>query len=148
MKKIILLLIAIIPMAINAQMKVSDSEKPELIGEYKLLGKLYARIEKTGDKCSFEYRDNKFTQTDNYKYFYFKYSDIDILYNLFSNFEGVEKGQEKTVDLDNGDRLYFKYEKTLGKMYAEVIHIDKAGVGGAVRWLNEKQLKKLFGKDK
>lgn len=131
----------------TAQMKVSETTKPETIGEYKLFGQSYAEISKINETCAFTYRDEKFTRLDSYKTFYFTYEDLDLLYGMFTNFEGIEKDAEKKVELEDGGRLYFTYKKMLGKMYADVVHIDKAGIAGKIRYLTEKQLKKLFGKE-
>lgn len=148
MKKIIIaLLIGSISLISNAQIKVTENTKPEKIGEYKQMGTLYVSIEKSGTTCTLTYRDDKFTMSDEYKSFDFPYSDLDTMYSLFTNFEGIEKGTEKTVSLEDGGKVYFKYEKMMGKMYAEVIHVDKALVGGKLRWMTEKQIKKLFGKN-
>lgn len=129
-----------------AQMKVIEGSASQKIGEYKLFGVTYAEITKDGEVCTFTYRDDKFAQTDNYKSFTFNYSDIDTLYNLFTNFEGVQKGSEKIAEVLDKGKVYFTYGKTFGKWYAEVIHVDKALVGGKIRWMNENQLKNLFGR--
>ncbi|MFY0483233.1 hypothetical protein ACI6PS_11565 [Flavobacterium sp. PLA-1-15] len=148
MKKIIIALSLFVCAVSHSQMKVSETEKLNLVGEYKLLGKSYAKIQSKDSLYIFTYRDEKFTTVDNYKSFVFRGSDKDALLNMFINFEGIEKGTEKTVDLEDGDKLFFTYKKTLGKMYAEVIHLSKSGVAGAIRWLTEKQAKNVFGKNK
>ena len=148
MKKFLLTcLIMTFTLTVSAQMKVSDTPKSDIVGEFKQLGTSYAEITKSGNLCTFLYRDDKFEQIDNYKLFTFSAGDLDTLYKLFTDFEGIEKNAEKTVDLENGSKLIFTYKKTLGKMYAEVIHIDKASVAGKVRYMTEKQLKNLFGKE-
>ena len=89
----------------------------------------------------------KFTEIDSRKSFIFKTEDLDTLYKLYTDFEGIEKDSRKTVDLEDGSQLVFTYKKMMGKMYAELIHIDKYSVAGRVRYMTEKQLKKLFGKE-
>jgi hypothetical protein len=150
MRNIITIIALIITSASFAQMKVTDNKKTEyeLIGEYKLLGTSYAKIEKDGELCKFTYRDEKFTTMDNYKHFYFRYSDLDTLYGLLTNFDGIEKGSSKTVELEDGGDLTIRYEKMMGQMYVKVAHYDKAEVSGSIRDLTSKQFKKLFGKDK
>ena len=147
MKKIITLLTLFIATASFAQLKVTDvKDTGVLIGEFKQMGKSYAKLQKESGLCILTYRDEKFEAIDNYKLFIFKEADLDAVYNLFANFEGIEKGQQKKVELENGHVLDITYGKTLGKMYAEVYHTDKAGIMGKMRWMNEKQLKQLFGK--
>ena len=133
-------------LTVSAQMKVSDTPKTDKVGEYKQLGKSYAEITKSGNTCTFIYRDDEFSTIDTYRSFTFSYSDLDTLYKMFTDFEGIEKDTEKMVDLEDGGRLYFRYKKTLGKMYADVIHINSATVSGKIRYMTEKQLKELFGK--
>ncbi len=147
MKKILIACLMTLSLTATAQMKVSDTPKADKIGEYKLLGTTYAEINKTNNTCEFTYKDEKFIKIDSYKSFYFSYNDLDTLYDMFTNFEGIEKNAEKMVELEDGGRLYFTYKKQFGKMFADVIHIDKAEVGGKIRYMTEKQLKQLFGKE-
>ena len=146
MKKLFTIAVMLFTVASFAQLKVSKSEKNEPIGEYKLLGKPYVQLFKEGDYAVFMYRDEKFTQIDEYKHFMIKYSDLDALYDLFTNFTDVKKGDVKEVELEDGEKLYFKYGKTLGKWHANVTHRSRAGVEGEMRFLTEKQLKEVFGK--
>lgn len=146
MKKIITIITLFVAVSSFAQLKVSNVEESELIGEYKLLGKSYAKITKGDKYCFLTYRDEKFETIDSYKTFTFRYEDLDALYDLFTNFEGVKKGDEKRVDLENGDFLNFMYKKTLGQMHITIFHTDKAGVIGMMRTLTPKQTKSLFGK--
>jgi len=111
------------------------------------MGKSYEKISKMDNVYIFAYRDEKFNTTDNYKKFAFRESDLETLYSLFSDFTDKKKGDSKTVTLETGDTLVFNYNKMLGSMYAEVYHTDEAGVTGKLRWLNQKQLKVLFGKN-
>lgn len=115
MKKLFALVLMLTATISFAQLKVSTVEKTKPIGEYKLLGKAYVQLFKEGDYAVFMYRDEKFTQIDEYKHFLIKYSDLDALYDLFTNFDGVENGQVKEVEIEDGAKLYFKYGKTLGK---------------------------------
>lgn len=147
MKKIILSGLLLVSLSAISQIKVEDTEKTEIIGEYKLLGTSYERISKLDGLYFLTYRDEKFTTVDNYKHFYFRESDLDTLYSLFSDFKDKKKGDSKTVTLEGGDTLIFNYNKMLGSMYAEVYHTDKNGTTGKLRWLNQKQLKQLFGKN-
>jgi len=146
MKKIIIACFLTLSLTAFGQIKISDTGKEEIIGEFKTLGKSYAEISKAGTIYFFKYRDEKFVQLDEYKMFHFDEKDSDAIYILFTDFSKVEKGDSKTVDLENGDKLIFDYKKMLGSMYAEVTHISKAGVVGKIRYLTEKQVKKLFGK--
>lgn len=150
MKKIITIITLIITTASFAQMKVTnkkDEPKPELIGEYKILSKSQAKLEKKGDVYIFTYRDQLFTTRDEYKHFLFRSSDFDAFYDLLTNFEGIEKGEEKTVDLEDGGKLSIEYKKLLGQMYVRIVHVDEAAVGGAVIDLEPKKVNKIFGKD-
>lgn len=146
MKKIITIITLFIAVSSFAQLKVSNVEEMEVIGEYKLLGKSYAKISKGNKLCFLTYRDEKFESIDNYKTFAFRYEDLDALYDLFTNFEGIEKGDEKKVELEDGDVLNIRYKKSLGIMYFTVFHTDRAGVIGMMRSLTPKQIKGLFGK--
>jgi hypothetical protein len=146
MKKTMIMFLMALSFSAVAQMKVSDTPKSEKIVEYKTMGTSFAEISKIGNTYAFTYRDAKFTKVDSYKTFYFSVNDIDVLYGMFTNFEGIEKNTEKTVELEDGSKLFFTYKKMLGTMYADVIHIDKAGVGGKINYMNERQLRKLFGK--
>lgn len=149
MKKILIACLMTFTLTASAQMNVSDTTKPESeqVGEFKQLGVSYATITKAGGSCVFSYRDDKFTEIDSRKSFIFKTEDLDTLYKLYTDFEGIEKDTRKTVDLEDGSQLVFTYKKMMGKMYAELIHIDKYSVAGRVRYMTEKQLKKLFGKE-
>lgn len=149
MKKVITIIALIITTASFAQMTVSDYKKTEYepIGEYKLLGTLYVKIEKLGNVCRFEYKDESYQTRDVYNSFTFRYSDLDTLYGLLTNFEGVEKGSEKKVALEDGGTLIIEYGKTFGKMHAKIFHMSPSGTGAAVRYLTPKQLAKLFGKE-
>lgn len=128
----------------SAQMVVKDL-KPEVIGEFKQLGTLYAEIKCEGDECTFTYKDDQFKHITSYKSFKFNKEDMDVLYALFTNFEGVKPGDEKEVNTLDGARLQFVYSKALGKMYVEVYHL-RSGTAGKLRWMTEKQARKLFGK--
>lgn len=147
MKRIIFLALVFASLSVTSQIKVEDTEKFVVIGEYKLLGTSYEKLSKLDNVYVLTYRDEKFATMDNYKSFAFKESDLDILYALFSDFTDKKKGDSKKVTLETGDTLVFNYNKMLGSMYAEVYHTDKAGVTGKLRWLNQKQLKVLFGKN-
>ena len=149
MKKIITIITLIITTASFAQMKVTDNKdepKPELIGEYKILSTSQAKLEKLGDVCIFTYRDQKFTTRDEYKHFLFRSSDLETFYGLLTNFEGIEKGEKKTIELEDGGKLYIEYKKLMGQMYVSIIHIDNADVTGSVVDLEPKRVKKIFGK--
>ena len=146
MKKFTLLLTLFITSFSFSQMKVSNTDKGEQIGVFKSMGITYAELTKYDNLAMFTYRDEKFSKIDDYKTFSFSYSDLDSLYELFANFDNVKKGDSKTVDLDNGDRLVFEYKKTLGKMYAQVFHHDKNDVTGLIRYMTNKQIDKLFNK--
>mgnify|MGYP006178404877 CR=1 FL=1 len=147
MKTLTTFILFFITLSSFAQLKVTETKKEEVVGEYNLLGTSYAKIAKDGEYCFFTYRDEKFAQIDNYKSFYFKITDLDSLYDLLTNFTNIEKGSKKTVELENGDKLDIEYKKTMGTMFAEVYHISKSGVIGKLRYLTPKQLKKLFGKE-
>jgi hypothetical protein len=53
----------------------------------------------------------------------FKESDLDALYELITSYEGVEKGDTKSVQLEAGSELYIYYDKMLGKIYPVISHI-------------------------
>jgi hypothetical protein len=148
MKKLFTIAVMLFTMASFAQLKVTESKpgSEQVIGEYKLLGKMYAKLSKEGEYAVMLYRDEKFTQIDEYKHFIFKYADLDALYGLFTNFEGVEKGTTKEVEIEDGHKLIFTYGKTMGQMHAKVTHRSPAGTEGELRYLTPKQLKALFGK--
>ena len=143
MKSIILFLL--FPILAFSQIKIEDSNQ-EIIGEYKLLGTMYAKIVKQDNVCVFVYRDEKFTRFDSYKAFAFNQNDLDAIYSLFTDFSKIEKGSKKVVQLENGDKLLFEYKSMFGKIYADVTHQDTFGVLGKVRYLTNSQLKNLFGK--
>lgn len=146
MKKLFALVLMLTATISFAQLKVTDAKNTSVqVGEFKQLGKVYATLDKEDGHCFLTYRDDNFSTMDQYRTFTFKESDLDALYELFGKFDGIEKGTEKRVELELGHVLNITYGKTLGKMYAEV-HTDRAGVTGKMRWMNEKQLKQLFGK--
>lgn len=147
MKKILIACLMTLSLTTTAQIKISDTPKADRIGEFKQLGESYVEINKMNNTCQFTYKDVKFIKVDSYKTFYFSYEDLDTLYMMFTNFEGIEKNTEKMVELEDGGKLYFTYKKQLGQMFADVVHIDNAGVTGKIRYMTEKQLKKLFGKE-
>ncbi len=138
--------VVLLQSSVYSQITVSDAPKEEVVGEYNLLGTKYYKISKLNGICTFIYRDEKFTKIDTYKSFLFRETDLDALYALFTDFASVKVGDEKSVVLEDGGKLIFKYKKTMGKMYAEVYHVDKAGVLGELRFLTPAQFKKLFGK--
>ncbi|GGB73108.1 hypothetical protein GCM10007424_11330 [Flavobacterium suaedae] len=151
MKKIITIIALFFAVSSSfAQLKVTEFKKAdvELIGKITPMGQMTVKLEKEGDKCIFTYRDAKFDKIDNYKSFEFNASDLDALYELFTNFEGVEKGDQKAISLGDGERLNLVYDKMLGKMYFTIYHTNAAGVEGQVQYLTPKQFKKLFGKKK
>lgn len=147
MKKLFALVLMMTATISFAQLKVTDAKNTSVqVGEFKQLGKVYATLVKEDGFCFLTYRDDNFSTIDHYKTFTFKESDLDALYELFGKFDGIEKGTEKRVELELGHVLNITYGKMLGKMYAEVNHTDRAGVTGKMRWMNDKQLKQLFGK--
>lgn len=148
MKKLFALVFMFTATISFAQLKVSEvkDDPSQKIGEFKQLGKVYATLSREAGHCFLTYRDDNFATIDNYKTFTFKESDLDALYELFGKFDGIEKGTEKRVELELGHVLNITYGKMLGKMYAEINHTDRAGVTGKMRWMNDKQLKQLFGK--
>lgn len=150
MRKIITIITLFFAVTSFAQLKVTEFKKAdiELIGKIAPMGQMTVKLEKEGDKCIFTYRDAKFNKIDNYKSFKFNASDLDALYELFTSFEGVEKGDQKAIDLGNGERLNLVYGKTLGKMHVTIYHTNAAGVEGQVQYLSSKQYRKLFGKKK
>lgn len=148
MKKLFTLLTLFVATATFAQLKVTENKKADevVIGEYKLLGKMYAKITKEGEYCVFQYRDEQYKQIDEYKFFIFKHSDLDALYDLFANYENVKKGDQKQVELEDGVSLSIYYDKMFGAMMPLVTHRSKSGVEGQIRNLSPKQYKTLFGK--
>jgi hypothetical protein len=146
MKKITTALLLLFSVATFSQMKVSDSPKSEVIGTYKAMGTTFVELTKKDGFCFFSYKDAKFAQLSEYKTFLFRESDLDVLYGLLTDFTGIEKGQEKTVDLEDGEKLQITYKKSMGIMFADVWHVSKAGVAGHVYYMNQNQLKKVFGK--
>ncbi len=149
MKKITTILMMFIAVSSFAQLKVKDIDtKPdEVIGEYKMMGVLYGTIEREKDICIFTYKDTKFKQITEYKHFMFKQSDLDALYDILTNTEGVNEGDQKEVELENGDKLRIVYKKSMGKIWSTVYHTDKAGVEGEFSFA-PKHYQKLFGKKK
>lgn len=131
-----------------SQMTVTEVNKPETIGKVGVLGLPLAEITKSGRIMTFTYRDDKFSKIDNYKSFIFFENDMEKLYKLFLDFDGKEKGDAVQVNTEDGGTLQFTYKKTLGQWYAEVLHQDRAGNVGQLRWLTKKQLDILFGKEK
>lgn len=130
----------------NGQMTVKGVAEPEPIGEYSAMGTTFAQMEKLNGVVTLTYRDAKFTKMNNYKSFDFLESDLDMLYNLFTDFEGKSKGDKLQVNTEDGGKLQFEYKKMLGKWYAEVLHEDAAGNVGLLGYMTNKQLDKLFGK--
>ena len=147
MKKILLSGLLLVSISATSQIKVENTEKTELIGEVKQFGTSYEKITKSHNVCFLTYRDEKFATIDNYKHFSFSESDLDTIYSLFSDFTDKKKGDSKTVTLETGDVLLINYNMTMGTMYAEIFHTDTSGVTGKLRWLTQKQLKSLFGKN-
>lgn len=150
MKKIITIITLFFAVTSFAQLKVTEFKKAdvELIGKIAPMGQMIVKLEKEGDKCVFTYRDAKFDKIDNYKSFEFNASDLDAMYELLTNFDGIEKGDQKAIDLGNGERLNLVYGKTLGKIQVIIYHTNAAGTEGRVQYLSPKQYRKLFGKKK
>ncbi|WP_159799781.1 hypothetical protein [Flavobacterium sp. MK4S-17] len=148
MKKIFTICAIMIMSVSFAQLKVSESKASdtELIGSIAPMGQLWAKLEKEQGICILTYSDTKFQHSDVYKFFMFKESDLDALYELITSYEDVEKGDTKSVQLEAGSELYIYYNKMLGKIYPVISHIQ-SGVTGQLPQLNKKQWAKLFGKN-
>ncbi len=148
MKKITTILMMFVAISSFAQLKVKDVDTTpaEVVGECKMMGILYGIIEKEKGLCIFTYRDGSYKEIDEYKFFIFKETDLDALYEILTNTEGVKEGDQKEVELEDGHKLRITYKKSMGKMWATVRHTNKAGVSADFSF-SPKQYKKLFGKN-
>lgn len=153
MKKIITLITLIVTTVSFAQLKVTNEAdtKPdrELIGEHKFMGDLIAKVEKGGDFCVITYKDDNYPSMVVNKFFIIRAQDLDQLYDLFTNYKGIEKGTVKNVDVEGGDKLRIVYNKSFGIMYPEIYHTDgKTGIEGKLKNLTPAQYRAMFGKKK
>jgi hypothetical protein len=153
MKNIITLIALIVTTVSFAQLKVTSSEDTksnrEVIGEHKFMGDLVAKVEKEGDFCVVTYKDDNYQTVGVYKFFIIRAQDLDQLYDLFTNYKGIEKGTVKNVDVEGGDKLRIVYNKSFGVMYPEIYHTDsKTGIEGKLKNLTPAQYRAMFGKKK
>lgn len=146
MKKIILITLLAFYTIGFSQIKVTDLPKKVVVGQSKQMGILFAELTKTGEEYLFLYRDQKFIDITDYKGFNFKEADLETMFKLFTEVGDAKVGDEKKVDLDGGEYLFIEYKKAAGKIYPEIMHVNKAGVFGQLPWMTKKQWNKLFGK--
>ncbi len=135
----------------NAQMKVSNLEKPQEIGKVGVgFGIWFGKLEKYNDgNYILSYRDFKFQQIDVYKRFPLISEDVEGLYNLIiDNFEKMPSEDIK-VELPN-DILYVNYKKSFGIPIVTIFHHPnkQEDVIGVTQSFTKKQILKLFGKTK
>jgi hypothetical protein len=128
-----------------SQIKVTDSPKTEVIGQNKQMGVMMAELSISGDHANFVYRDLNFKELVEYKNFHFKTSDLDFMYNLLTA-NGAKQGEEKTVELDNGNKLFITYKKSGKNIYAYATHVSITGVSAILPYFTNKQWNKIFGK--
>lgn len=146
MKNIILIVAVALSNIVFAQVKVTELPKKEVVGQSKQMGVLFAELTRMQDQYIFLYRDQKFVDITTYKTFVFKEGDLQTIFNILTDVGDAKVGDEKRVDLDGGEYLFIEYKKAAGKVYPEVMHVDKAGVFGQLPWMTKKQWNKLFGK--
>lgn len=144
MRKLILILL--VGVVGNAQMKVKDVETHELIGEYKHQGVVYAKIENVDGLARFTYRDQGYASIDVYNKFYLGMEDLDTLHSLFYDMSDKSEGDKMVAEMMSGDRLIFTYKKVMGKLYASVVHDGRDGVTRGLTDITRKKINKLFGK--
>lgn len=145
MKPFYILLCLVFSITAFGQIRVSETPKKEVVGQNKQMGVVVAELSKTETVYNFMYRDLSYRQIVEYKNFTFKESDLQTIYDmLYAN--GANVGEEKTVELDNGDKLLIVYKKTGKNVYAYTTHISASGVSAVLPYLNKKQLDGVFGK--
>lgn len=143
MKKVMLGIILLVCSISFSQIKITDIKKPELIGEIKLMGKVNISLTKENDNCTFTYIDEKFSKISNYKFFTFKLTDLESIYELLISEQ--EKGTKKSIQLENNNRIDVEFNKSMGSQFISIYHFDNAGNVGLCR-MNTKQINKVFGK--
>lgn len=143
MKKVILGVLLVICSTCFSQIKITDVKEPELIGQVKLMGTVNISLTKENDNCTFTYIDEKFAKITNYKFFTFKLTDLESIYELLISEQ--EKGTKKSIQLENNNRLDVEFDKSMGSQYISIYHFNNVGTIGLCR-MNTKQIKKVFGK--
>lgn len=149
MKKAVLLLLLLlavlfIPLNTNAQIKDVTSNN-QLIGKVTTLGKLAAELYKVENRDSYFmiYQDVKFTTLTSVKDFVigdkktviqFKNIMLDMIKN---------KTKNKTIELEGSTFYFIKKSSTI-----ETHITSKSGVSSVMRWLNKKQINRLFPAEK
>ena len=140
MKNLIIVVLLFSITNVVAQLKVTDTNKPETIGMYKMGGVEYVEIKKDGDNAFFVYKDITYQHLNLYKTFLIPYNDLNIIYELFANVDGFKKGESKTVELNDTEKLVFEYQNNKPTVY----HYTGNDIG-MFAFMSSKKLDKLFG---
>lgn len=151
MKKLFTCIFLMINVVSNAQMKVSNVEKPDEIGKVGAgMGIWFGKLERYKDnRYLLSYKDFKFQQIDVYKEIPLIAEDVEGLYNLIiENFEKMPVEDIK-VELPN-DILYLNYKKSFGIPVVTIYHHPNkvSNIIGITQSFTKKQITKLFGKNK
>ena len=145
MKRTVLLLLAILFTSFITNAQIKEVKEPQVIGKVSLLGDLIGELNKDAERDFYfvTYKDTKFTHLTDFKSFsignketviQFKNIMLDMLQN---------KTKEKTIELE-GQKIYFKKRSNT----IEIHILDKSGVNSTMRFINKKQINKLFPADK
>jgi len=143
MKKIFCIAFLIIATPIYSQIKIYNTG--DLIGNVEEIGVLKVELREKNEIVTFLYRVLKYEDFRSYKFFVFKKSDLDAIYDLFVNSQESKKNDSITVELETGDLLIFEYRKSFGIKYIEVFH-QSNGVREILPSMTTRQIRKLFGK--
>ena len=133
-----LIVVMLFAFSANAQMSVSNTVGPEIIGTYKMGGIVYAEIQREGENVVMIYKDIKYQYLNKYRSFVFPFSELETMYGLFSQ----KQGEDKTVDLADGSKITFNYKGN----HVEIRHFDGNDIG-LLPYFSKKKLEGLFGRN-
>lgn len=132
------------------QIKEMEEIKKERIGSFKEMGQEKIILERWNDNlivCL--YQDMKFSKVTDYKSFEFMDEDGALEYLYTTLLKGIQAKEKKETNLElPNDILNLQFGKMMGVGYVEIYVQNKnaPSVIGKMMWLDEKRLKKLFGK--
>lgn len=147
MQKFILILVLFISFNTYSQIKVVDTPKEEKIGEVKNMFGTYYETYKQDSLYTIMYKDLNYEHIEELKYFVMNKKSFDQLYDLIiSNWENPPKDPIMIELMES--YIWLDFKRALGITNLVIRHsTDKtASIFGTGAALNEKKVKKLFGK--
>ena len=145
-KKVLLLAVLFMSLNTNAQIKdVTNEAEAVVIGKVTFLGDLAAKLYKIekSDSYFITYKDVKFTTLTSIKSFTIGNKETVIQFKNIMLDMIKNKTKKKTIELEGSTFNFVKKANTI-----ETHIYSKSGVSSIMRWLNKKQINKLFPAEK